>query len=112
MKQLRDAEVVSRFNALTHFQRASARIVRSLMTDHRYVCEYACALRAAARRLSLMLLTTCTRSTFATFLDTDGYIQRWQRFMLLVTLVLSTLLTSIWFYCASQCASAAFATER
>ena len=30
----------------------------------------------------------------------DGYIQRWQRFMVLVTLVLSTLLTSIWFYCA------------
>ncbi len=25
---------------------------------------------------------------------------RWQRFMILVTLVLSTLLTSIWFYCA------------
>jgi hypothetical protein len=26
----------------------------------------------------------------------DGYIMRWQRFMILVTLVLSTLLTSIW----------------
>ena len=39
-------------------------------------------------------------STFATFLDTDGYIMRWQRLMILFTLVLSTLLTSIWFYCA------------
>jgi hypothetical protein len=79
---LRDADVINRFTALTHMQRASARIVRSMMTDH---------------------------STFATFLDTDGYIMRWQRFMILVTLVLSTLLTSIWFYCAfpgsaSQCA--------
>jgi hypothetical protein len=26
----------------------------------------------------------------------DGYIMRWQRWMILVTLVLSTLLTSIW----------------
>jgi hypothetical protein len=68
---LREADVINRFTALTHIQRASARVVRSMMTDH---------------------------STFATFLDTDGYIMRWQRFMILVTLVLSTLLTSIWFY--------------
>ena len=68
---LRDTEVINRFTAFTHIQRGSARIVRSMMTDH---------------------------STFATFLDTDGYIMRWQRFMVLVTLVLSTLLTSIWFY--------------
>jgi hypothetical protein len=67
--QLREADVINRFTALTHMQRASARVVRSMMTDH---------------------------STFATFLDTDGYIMRWQRFMILVTLVLSTLLTSIW----------------
>ena len=48
---LRDADVINRFTALTHFQRGSARVVRSLMTDH---------------------------STFATFLDEDGYIMRWQ----------------------------------
>jgi hypothetical protein len=70
---LREADVINRFTALMHIQRASARVVRSMMTDH---------------------------GTFATFLDTDGYIMRWQRFMILVTLVLSTLLTSIWFYCA------------
>ena len=71
--QLRDAEVINRFTALTHLQRASARVVRSLFTDH---------------------------STFSVFLDSDGYLMRWQRLMILVTLVLSTLLTSIWFYCA------------
>jgi hypothetical protein len=49
---LRDADVINRFTALTHIQRASARVVRSMMTDH---------------------------STFATFLDVDGYIMRWQR---------------------------------
>jgi hypothetical protein len=76
---LRDTDVINRFTALTHIQRASARVVRSMMTDH---------------------------STFATFLDTDGYIMRWQRFMILVTLVLSTLLTSIWFYCACPLLSA------
>jgi hypothetical protein len=69
--QLRDADVITSFTALTHLQRASARVVRSLCTDH---------------------------STFSTFLDVDGYIMRWQRFMILLTLVLSTLLTSIWFY--------------
>ena len=67
----RDADVINKFTALTHLQRASARVVRSLCTDH---------------------------STFAAFLDMDGYIMRWQRLMILVTLVLSTLLTSIWFY--------------
>ena len=40
---LRDTEVISKFTAFTHLQRGSARIVRSMMTDH---------------------------STFATFLDT------------------------------------------
>jgi hypothetical protein len=70
---LRDADVINRFTVLTHIQRGSARVVRSMCTDH---------------------------GTFATFLDTDGYIMRWQRFMVLTTLVLSTLLTSIWFYCA------------
>jgi hypothetical protein len=31
---LRDADIINRFTALTHMQRASARIVRSIMTDH------------------------------------------------------------------------------
>ena len=68
---VRNADVINKFTLLTHLQRSSARIVRSVMTDH---------------------------GTFATFLDTEGYIMRWQRLMILVTLVLSTLLTSIWFY--------------
>ena len=68
---IRNADVINKFTLLTHLQRASARVVRSVMTDH---------------------------GTFATFLDTEGYIMRWQRLMILVTLVLSTLLTSIWFY--------------
>ena len=65
----REMDVINKFTALTHLQRASARVVRSVMTDH---------------------------STFAVFLDTAGYLARWQRFMILITLVLSTLLTSIW----------------
>jgi hypothetical protein len=73
--QLRALDVINKFTALTHLQRASARVVRSCMTDH---------------------------GTFAVFLDTAGYLARWQRFCILCTLVLSTLLTSIWFYCASH----------
>ena len=68
---VRAADVINKFTLMTHLQRSSARVVRSVMTDH---------------------------GTFATFLDTEGYIMRWQRLMILVTLVLSTLLTSIWFY--------------
>ena len=68
--ELRGTEVLSRFTALTHLQRASSRVIKSVMTDH---------------------------STFATFLDADGYIMRWQRFMILLTAVLSTLVTSIWY---------------
>ena len=76
--QLRSLEVLNRFTALTHFQRATGRVIKSMRTDH---------------------------DTFATFFDSDGYIMRWQRFMILVTLVLSTLLVSIWFYSSrgSQC---------
>jgi hypothetical protein len=66
---LRDADVINRYTALEHMQRTSERVVRSVMTQH---------------------------SMFATFLDTDGYIMRWQRLMILITLVLSTLLVSIW----------------
>ena len=76
--QLRKNDVLNRFTALTHMQRATGRVIKSCMTDH---------------------------GTFATFLDADGYIMRWQRFMILITLVLSTLLVSIWFYSSrgSQC---------
>ena len=76
--QLRKNDVLNRFTALTHVQRASGRIIKSMMTDH---------------------------GTFATFLDADGYIMRWQRFMILVTIVMSTLLVSIWFYSSrgTQC---------
>ena len=78
INQLRKNDVLNRFTALTHIQRATGRVIKSCMTDH---------------------------GTFATFLDADGYIMRWQRFMILITLVLSTLLVSIWFYSSrgSQC---------
>ena len=78
VENLRNMQEVNHFNLLKNVQRASARVVRSLMVDN---------------------------STFAAFLDTSGYMMRWQRFMIIVTLVLSTLLTSIWFYCESACAA-------
>jgi hypothetical protein len=78
VEALRETDAVTRFTALSHAQRSSARVVRSLMVDH---------------------------SMFATFLDTSGYIMRWQRFMIVITLLLSTLLVSIWFYSSrgAQC---------
>ena len=78
VEKLRNMQEVNNFNSLKNMQRASARVVRSLMVDN---------------------------STFAAFLDTSGYMMRWQRFMIIVTLVLSTLLTSIWFYCEPACAA-------
>ena len=71
MQRARDSDALARQNALVRVQNAGSRIVKSMMTDH---------------------------DTFSTFLDTDGFIQRWQRFMILVTLLCSSLLTSIWFY--------------
>ena len=71
MQRARDSDALVRQNALVRVQNAGSRIVKSMMTDH---------------------------DTFSTFLDTDGFIQRWQRFMILVTLLCSSLLTSIWFY--------------
>ena len=40
MAALRDADVINRFTALTHLQRASARVVRSMMTDHSACCVH------------------------------------------------------------------------
>ena len=37
---VRDADVINRFTALTHLQRASARVVRSMMTDHSACCVH------------------------------------------------------------------------
>jgi hypothetical protein len=47
--QLRDTEVINKFTALTHMQRASARIVRSMMTDHGVRHAFACVACACAR---------------------------------------------------------------
>jgi hypothetical protein len=52
VNMLRRNEVLDQFTALTHVQRASGRVIKSIMTDH---------------------------GTFATFFDADGYIMRWQR---------------------------------
>ena len=52
---LREQDVVTRFTALTHIQRASARVVRSLMTDHRRVR----GVRLAAVCLCLTLTPRC-----------------------------------------------------
>jgi hypothetical protein len=52
---LRDTDVINRFTALTHIQRGSARVVRSLMTDHGCVraclraCVRACVLRTGRK---------------------------------------------------------------
>ena len=71
MERARSSGALAKQNALVRFQNAGTRIIKSMMTDH---------------------------DTFSTFLDTDGFIQRWQRFMILMTLLASSLLTSIWFY--------------
>ena len=98
VSQLRKNDVLNRFTALTHLQRASGRVIKSLMTDHGCVQQRAAFSSSAGAHVS-------PRSTFATFLDADGYIMRWQRWMILVTIVMSTLLVSIWFYSSrgTQC---------
>ena len=51
--RLRDHDTINRNTAMTHIQRASSRVVKSLMTGH---------------------------ETFSIFLNPDAYIMRWQRF--------------------------------
>ena len=68
---IRGVNVISAYNALKHFQRASMRVMLAIMTQH---------------------------SALATFLDTEAVLKRWQRFMVLVTMLLTSLLTAIWFY--------------
>ena len=68
---VRGENIISAYNALKHFQRASMKIMLALMTQH---------------------------PLLATFLDTEAVLKRWQRFMVLVTVLLTSLLTAIWFY--------------
>ena len=62
ISKTRAADLIQSVHTLTHVQRASGRIVKSIQTNHK---------------------------TFATFLDADGFLRRWQRFMILMTLVAS-----------------------
>ena len=68
---VRKAEVTKALRSVEYVERASARFVLSLMTEH---------------------------DQFSTFLDESAAIMRWQRWMILMTLVCSALLVSIWFY--------------
>ena len=68
---VRKAEVTKSLRSVEYVERASARFVLSLMTEH---------------------------DQFSTFLDESAEIMRWQRWMILMTLVCSALLVSIWFY--------------
>ena len=80
IRVVRGNPVINMYTALKHFQRASMRIVLSCMTEH---------------------------ETLATFLDSEAELKRWQRFMVLITLVLTTLLTAIWFYSSKAIACCA-----
>ena len=68
---VRKAEVTKALRSVEYVERASARFVLSMMTEH---------------------------DQFSTFLDESAEIMRWQRWMILMTLVCSALLVSIWFY--------------
>ena len=68
---VRKADVTVGHRAIEYTERASARVVLSLMTEH---------------------------DQFSTFLDETAGLMRWQRWMILMTLVIAALLVSIWFY--------------
>ena len=68
---VRKADLTKANRKLEYAERASARFVLSLMTEH---------------------------DQFSTFLDESDMIMRWQRWMILMTLVIGALLVSIWFY--------------
>jgi len=68
---VRKAQLTKEHRSLEYAERASVRFVLSLMTEH---------------------------DQFSTFLDESAAIMRWQRWMILMTLVCSALLVSIWFY--------------
>ena len=68
---VRTADVTVGSRVIEYTERASARVVLSLMTEH---------------------------EQFSTFLDETAGLMRWQRWMILMTLVIAALLVSIWFY--------------
>ena len=61
------------------------------------------------QRATSLVLKSCTtdHATLATFLDAEGDLHRWQRFMLLVTSISSSLLVSIWLNSSSGTACCA-----
>ena len=68
---VRTADVTVGNRVIEYSERASARVVLSMMTEH---------------------------EQFSTFLDEAAGLMRWQRWMILMTLVIAALLVSIWFY--------------
>ena len=77
---VRSAQLTKENRALEYAERASARFVLSLMTEH---------------------------DQLSTFMDESDAIMRWQRWMILMSLACSALLVSIWFYQSrsAQCCS-------
>jgi hypothetical protein len=71
MELTRLADSVASHRPLHVVQRAISRVLKSIQTDHQ---------------------------TFSVLLDANGFIQRWQRFMILCTLCLCALFTAILFY--------------
>jgi hypothetical protein len=71
VQRAREADSLAQNRILHLAQRGVGRIVKSCCTDHR---------------------------TFAILLDSDGDIMRWQRFMILMTLLMAALLCAILFY--------------
>ena len=75
--EVRRTDVLSRFTALTHLQRSTGRVIKSVMTDHGEAARMG---RFASLPASALTRARRCAETFATFLDADGYIMRWQRF--------------------------------
>jgi hypothetical protein len=103
--QLRRADGIRVQMSASHVHRTLTGVLRAFTTKHEARCCICYTLAPVSSCCTVQLLmpppTNPVRQTFATFLSEplDG-LQRWQMFMIIVTLVVSQLLVNIWMFYA------------
>ena len=104
IKELRRSDAISAQRVLSQAHRASAEVLRAVCTQHDTFAVRASA-AVAARLRSLRRFPMCHLQVFLSE-PLDG-LQRWQMFVILISVVVSQLLVNIWMcVCASHLARA------
>ena len=96
IKELRRSDAIRAQRVLSQAHRASAEVLRAVCTQHETFAVFLSEVRLhVLRAVRFSLLSDACRPTLFTIQPLDG-LQRWQMFIILISVVISQLLVNIW----------------